>query len=52
MSRHEVNAEAVRRSAVRSTQASAQLERRSVPAEYERPARVVQFLAERHQRDR
>lgn len=45
--RRVVSKEAVKRSAVRSTKASARLERRTVPAGYVRSARVEQFLAER-----
>lgn len=42
-----VTSEAVKRFATRSTKASARLERRVVPAEYVRPVRIEQFLAER-----
>jgi hypothetical protein len=42
-----VDKNAVKRFAARSTEASAQLERRSVPAGYVRSAKVEQFLAER-----
>lgn len=45
-----VNEEAVKRSAVRSTKASAQIERRTVPAGFVRSQRVEKFLAERRQR--
>lgn len=45
-----VNREAVTRSVVRSTKASAQLERRTVPTGFVRSPRVEQFLAERRQR--
>lgn len=48
--RHIVGKEVVRRFAVRSTEASARLERRSVPAGFVRSARVERFLAERRQR--
>jgi len=42
-----VTKDAVKRFAVRSTRASAQLERRAVPAGYVRSAQVEQILAER-----
>jgi len=42
-----VTKEAVKRFAARSTRASAQLERRSLPDGYVRSAKVEQFLAER-----
>lgn len=42
-----VTKEAVKRFASRSTRASAQLERRAVPAGYVRSAKVERFLAER-----
>jgi hypothetical protein len=45
-----VTKEVVKRFAVRSTKASAQLERRAVPAGYVRSERVERFLAERLQR--
>ncbi len=48
MERRVVNKEAVKRSVVRSTKASAQLERRTVPAGYVRSERVERFLADRH----
>lgn len=50
MERRVVSQEAVKRSVVRSTKASAQLERRTVPAGYVRSARIEQYLAERRQR--
>ena len=50
MGRRVVNKEAVKRSAVRSTKASAELERRTVLAGYVRSERVERFLAERHKR--
>jgi hypothetical protein len=49
MKRFGVSKEAVKRFAVRSTKASARLERRVVPAGYVRSERVKQFLADRHQ---
>jgi hypothetical protein len=45
--RHLVSKDAVKRFAVRSTRASAQLERRAVPVGYVRSAQVAQLLAER-----
>jgi hypothetical protein len=45
----DVTSEAVRRFAARSTRASARLERRVVPADYVRSAKVERFLAERRQ---
>jgi hypothetical protein len=42
-----VTKEAVRRFAVRSTKSSASLERRSVPAGFERSDRVERYLAKR-----
>jgi hypothetical protein len=45
-----VNKESVKRFAVQSTKASAQLERRSVPAGYIRSTKVERFLAERQPR--
>jgi hypothetical protein len=42
-----VDKEAVKRAVVRSTTASAELERRLVPAGFVRSPRVEQFLAER-----
>lgn len=39
--------EAIRRFAVRSTRASAQLERRALPADYKRTVEVELFLAKR-----
>jgi len=42
-----VTKEAVKRFAARSTRASAQLERRTLPDDYVRPAKVERFLAER-----
>ena len=50
MKRRVVNKEAVKRFAVQSTKASAQLERRDVPAGYVRSDRVERFLAERQHR--
>ncbi len=50
MERRVVSKQAVKRSVVRSTKASAQLERRTVPAGFVRSKRVERFLAERHQR--
>lgn len=49
MERRVVNKEAVKQSAIRSTKASAQLERRTVPAGFVRSERVERFLAERRQ---
>jgi hypothetical protein len=49
MQRREANPEAVKRFAVRSTQASAKLERRSVPGGYVRGPGVEKLLAARHQ---
>ena len=51
MERRNVSKEAVKRAVVRSTKASAQIERRSLPGGYVRSARVERFLAERRQRD-
>jgi hypothetical protein len=45
-----VTKESVVRSAVRSTKASARLERRAVPVGYVRSAKVERFLAERQPR--
>ena len=42
-----VTKEAVKRFAVRSTKASARLERRTLPVGYVRSAKVERFLAER-----
>lgn len=50
MERRVVSKEAVKRSVVRSTKASAQLERRTVPAGFVRSERVERFLAHRRQR--
>ncbi|EPR75470.1 hypothetical protein ADILRU_2013 [Leifsonia rubra CMS 76R] len=50
MERRVVNKEAVKRFAVQSTQASAQIERWSVPAGYVRSPKVERFLAERQHR--
>ncbi len=50
MERRVVSKEAVKRSAIRSTKASAQIERRTVPAGFVRSERVEQFLIERRQR--
>ena len=49
MERRVVGNEVVKRFAVRSTKASARLERRSVPEGFVRSKRVEQFLAERRQ---
>lgn len=51
MKRRVVSKAAVKRAAVRSTKASAKLERRVVPATFVREARVERFLADRRQRD-
>jgi len=48
--RRVVNKETVKRFAVQSTKASAQIERRSVPAGYVRSPKVERFLAERQHR--
>jgi hypothetical protein len=45
--RRVVTKEAVKRFAARSTRASAQLERRTLPVGYVRSAKVERFLAER-----
>lgn len=45
-----VTRDAVKRFAARSTKASAQLERRTVPVGYVRPAEVERFLTERRSR--
>jgi hypothetical protein len=50
MERRIANTEAVKRSVERSTKASAQLERRDVPAGFVRSERVERFLLERRQR--
>ncbi|MBY3555206.1 hypothetical protein HGI15_17640 [Modestobacter lapidis] len=50
MERRVVNKKAVQRSVIRSTKASAQLERRIVPTGFVRSERVERFLAERRQR--
>lgn len=47
MKRAVVDKAAVKRSAVRSTKASAELERRVVPTTFVRSERVERFLAER-----
>ncbi len=47
MPRKNVSREAVHRAAQRSAAASADLERRTVPAGYVRPAAVERFLAQR-----
>lgn len=47
MERRVVDKESVKRFAVQSTKASAQIERRSVPKGYVRSAKVEQFLAKR-----
>ncbi|GAA2641641.1 hypothetical protein Adu01nite_39390 [Paractinoplanes durhamensis] len=49
--RRPVSRDAVKRFAVRSTEASARLERRSVPTEYVRPPEVERLLAERQPQD-
>lgn len=46
-----VNKDTLRRAVARSTKASAQLERRTVPAGFVRSERVERFLAERRKRD-
>lgn len=48
--RRVVSKAAVKRAVVRSTKASAKLERRVVPATFVREARVERYLAERRQR--
>lgn len=45
-----VNKDALQRAVARSTKASAQLERRTVPAGFVRSERVERFLAERRKR--
>lgn len=50
MERRVVKIDAVRRSVMRSTKASAQLEGRAVPAGFVRSERVERFLEERRQR--
>lgn len=47
MVRRVVSKDAVKRWAIRSTKASAKLERQVVPAGYKRPPKVERFLAER-----
>jgi hypothetical protein len=49
MERKKVTREALRRAALRSAKASAELERRGVPAEYVRSEKVERFLAARRQ---
>jgi len=49
--RRVVNKKAIQFAVVRSTKASAELERRTVPAGFVRSERVERFLAERRQRD-
>ena len=51
MERRNVSKEALKRAVARSTKASAQIARRSLPAGYVRSARVERFLAERRQRN-
>jgi len=50
MERRVVTKDVVKRFAVRSTKASAKLERRVVPASFVRSASVARFLAERQSR--
>ena len=50
MQRRNVSKEAVKRAVARSTKASAQIERRSLPVGYVRSTRVERFLAERRLR--
>ncbi|WP_169514173.1 hypothetical protein [Agrococcus lahaulensis] len=50
MERRVVNKAAVRRAVARSTKASAQLERRTVPPTHVRSPSVARFLAERRER--
>jgi hypothetical protein len=50
MKRRVVDKEAVKRAVVRSAKASAELERRTVPAGFIRSERVERFLADRRQR--
>jgi hypothetical protein len=45
--KHVVSEELIKRFAARSTKASAQLERRTLPDGYRRSAKVERFLAER-----
>jgi len=49
MKRKKVTREALRRAALRSAKASAELERRGVPAGYVRSEKVERFLAARRQ---
>jgi hypothetical protein len=49
MKRKNVTREALRRAALRSAKASAELERRGVPAGYVRSEKVERFLAARRQ---
>jgi hypothetical protein len=50
MKRRNVTAEAIRRSAMRSTRSSAALENRSVPVDSKRSDRVERFLVSREKR--
>lgn len=50
MKRRNVTAEAIRRSAMRSTRASAALENRSVPVDSKHSDRVERFLVSREKR--
>lgn len=50
MERRVVDKKAVQRAVVRSTKASAELERRTVPTGFVRSERVERFLADRRQR--
>ena len=50
MERRVIDKVAVQRAVTRSTKASAQLERRTVPADFKRSERVERFLVERRQR--
>lgn len=47
VARHTVSKDAVTRYATRSTKASAKIERRVVPASFERSDRVARFVAQR-----
>jgi hypothetical protein len=50
MKRRVIDKEAVKQSVARSTKASAQLERRTVPDGFVRSLQAQQYLAERRQR--
>lgn len=50
MERRIVNKKAIQHAVVRSTKASAEIERRTLPVGFVRSERVERFLAERRQR--